>query len=96
VYNWSHLVDLTGCVPAGAYPQYTSSPHKVSSETDSVVWTTAGVGVCSIVGDTAGGAEVFVHPPTRTKPIPHTIRIRRGSLIQGQCYFDMINVFVLC
>jgi hypothetical protein len=85
-------MDLTGCVPAGAYPQYTSSPQSVSvSETGRVVWTTVGVGSCSIVGVTAGGAE-FVHPPTRTNPIPHTIRIRRGSLIQEKCYFDMINV----
>jgi hypothetical protein len=45
----------------------------------------------SIVGVAAGGAEL-VHPPARTNPIPHTIRIRRGNLIQEKCYFDMINV----
>jgi hypothetical protein len=30
---------------------------------------------------------VFVHPPARTNPIPHKMRMRRGSFIH-----DMINV----
>ena len=44
VYNSSHLMDFTGCVPAGAYPQYTSSPQRVSiSGTGTVVGTTVPV-----------------------------------------------------
>ena len=75
-------MDLTGCVPAGAYPQYTSSPHRVSiSGTGTVVGTTV-AGTGTVVRVAAGGADVFVHPPTRTNPIHHTIRIRMGSLIQ--------------
>ena len=47
---------------------------------------------CTVVGVATGGGEVFVHPPTRTNPIHHTIRIRMGSLIQEKYQFDMINV----
>jgi hypothetical protein len=92
VYNCSHLLDVIDCVsnPAGANPQYTSSPHSVSVfETGVVDGTlvaapcTVGAAGCSIVGVTVGGVEaVFVHPPTRTNPIPHKMRMRRGSFIQ--------------
>jgi hypothetical protein len=62
---------------------------------DSTKGVTCIVGVIggSIAGVTAGGGEVIVvHPPTRTNPILHTMRIRMGNSIQGKCYFDMINV----
>lgn len=63
-------------------------------ETGRVAGTcTVGVAGSTIVGVTAGDVEaVFVHPPTRTNPMPHTIRIRMGSLIQGKYCCDMINV----
>jgi hypothetical protein len=44
---------------------------------------TVGVVGFSIVGVIAGGVEaVFVHPPTRTNPMPHKMRMRRRSFIQ--------------
>jgi hypothetical protein len=50
-----------------------------------VVGTIVGTGVCSTVGVvTAGSEAMFVHPPTRTNPIPHIIRKRMGSFIQGK------------
>jgi hypothetical protein len=92
MYNCSHLGEVIGCVsnPGGAIPQYTSSPHTVSVvETGIVDGTlvaapcTAGVAGCSMVGVTAAGVEaVFVHPPARTNPIPHKMRMMWGSFIQ--------------
>jgi hypothetical protein len=55
---------------------------------------TVGVAGCSIVGVTSGGVEaVLVHPPARTNPITHTMKIRMGSFIQGTYCCDIINVF---